>query len=119
MMKKLKKIIIFGPQFFLRPGGAHAVHSLATPMLPGLGFTSVADKQRLKASACSVIHAIRLSLYKSDDPSPTQLAADLEGKLFANIQEQSSARFVRHAKHQIPIVAAEKMKNNYSGILIR
>jgi len=41
-----------------------------------------ADKQRLEAS---VRRAIRLGLYTADDPTPSQLAADMDDNLFANI----------------------------------
>ena len=44
------------------------------------GFTSAADKQRLEAS---VRRAIRLGLYI--DPTPSQLTADWDDNLFANI----------------------------------
>ena len=46
------------------------------------GFTSAANKQRLEAS---VRRAIRLGLYTADDPTPSQLAADMDDNLFANI----------------------------------
>jgi len=46
------------------------------------GSTSMADKQRLGAS---VRRAIRLGLYSADDPTPSQLAADMDDNLFANI----------------------------------
>ena len=47
------------------------------------GSTSAADKQRLEAS---VRHgAIRLGLYTADDRTPSQLAADMDDNLFANI----------------------------------
>jgi len=45
-------------------------------------FTSAADKQRLEAS---VRRAIRLGLYTADDPTPSQLVADMDDNLFANI----------------------------------
>ena len=46
------------------------------------GYTSAADKQRLKAT---VRRAIRLGLYTADDLMPSQLAADMDDNLFANI----------------------------------
>ena len=46
------------------------------------GFTNAADKQRLEAS---VRRAIRLGLYTADDPTPSQLVADMDDNLFANI----------------------------------
>jgi len=46
------------------------------------GFTIAADKQRLEAS---VRRAIRLSLYTANDPTPSQLAADVDDNLFTNI----------------------------------
>ena len=47
-----------------------------------LGFTNAADKQRLEAS---VRRAIRLCLYTADDPTLSQLVADMDDNLFANI----------------------------------
>jgi len=46
------------------------------------GSTSAADEQRLEAS---VRRAIRLGLYSADDPTPSQLAADWDDNLFANV----------------------------------
>ena len=46
------------------------------------GFTRAADKQRLEAT---VRRAIRLGLYTADDLTPSQLAADMDDNLFANI----------------------------------
>ena len=46
------------------------------------GYTSAADKQRLEAT---VRRAIRLGLYTADDLTPSQLAADMDGNLLANI----------------------------------
>ena len=40
------------------------------------------DKQRLVAS---VRRAIRLDLYTADDPTPSQLVADMDDNLFANM----------------------------------
>jgi len=45
-------------------------------------FTSATDKQRLKAS---VRRAIQLGLYTADDSTPSQLVADMDDNLFANI----------------------------------
>jgi len=59
------------------------------------GYTYVA-RQATTQSISSVIHAMRLGLYKSDDPSPTQLAADLEDKLFANILNKNNPQHVLH-----------------------
>jgi len=50
------------------------------------GFTSAADKQRLKAA---VRRAIRLGLYTADDLMPSQLAEDMDDNLFANILNNS------------------------------
>jgi len=47
------------------------------------GSTSAADEQRLEASVRR--GAIRLSLYTADDPTPSQLAADWDDNLFANV----------------------------------
>jgi len=46
------------------------------------GYTSAADKQRLKAT---VRRAIWLGLYTADDLTPSQLAADMDDNLFTNI----------------------------------
>jgi len=46
------------------------------------GFTSATDKQRLETS---VRRAIRLDLYSADDPTPSQVAADMDDNLFTNI----------------------------------
>ena len=46
------------------------------------GFTNAADKQRLEAS---VRRAIWLGLYTADDPTPSELVADMDDNLFANI----------------------------------
>ena len=46
------------------------------------GFTSAADKQRLEAS---IRRAVRSGLYAADDPSFSQLVADMDDNLFANI----------------------------------
>ena len=46
------------------------------------GFTSAADKQRLEAS---VRRDIRLGLYTTDEATLSQLAADTDNNLFANI----------------------------------
>jgi len=45
-------------------------------------FTCAVAKQRLKAS---VRRAIRLGLYTADDPTPSQLVAEMDDNLFANI----------------------------------
>ena len=45
-------------------------------------FTSATDKQRLEAS---VRRAIQLGLYTADDSTPSQLVADMDDNLFANI----------------------------------
>jgi len=47
------------------------------------GFTNAADRQRLEAS--DVQRALRLGLYTADDPTPSQLVADMDDNLFANI----------------------------------
>jgi len=47
------------------------------------GFTSAADKQRLEAS---IQRAVRPGLYAADDPSFSQLVADMDDNLFANIR---------------------------------
>ena len=57
------------------------------------GFTSAADKQRLEAS---VRRAIRLGLYIMDDPTLSQLAADTNDNLFANIQDNP-----HHVRHKL------------------
>jgi len=46
------------------------------------GYTSTANKQRLEAT---VRRAIRLGLYTADDLMLSQLAADMNDNLFANI----------------------------------
>ena len=45
------------------------------------GFTNAADKQRLEAS---VRRAIRLGLYTADDPTPSQLVADMDANILNN-----------------------------------
>jgi len=57
------------------------------------GSTSMADKQRLGAS---VRRAIRLGLYSADDPTPSQLAADMDDNLFANILNNPHRVYVLH-----------------------
>jgi len=47
------------------------------------GFTSAADKQRLEAS---LRRAVRSGLYAADDPSFSQLIADMDDNLFAHIR---------------------------------
>ena len=51
-------------------------------MVDWWGYTSAADKQRLEAT---VRHAIRLGLYTADDLTPSQLAADMDDNLSANL----------------------------------
>jgi len=47
------------------------------------GFTSAADKQRLEAS---IRRAVRSGLYAADDPLFSELVADMDDNLFANIR---------------------------------
>jgi len=47
------------------------------------GFTSAADKQRLEAS---LRRAVRSGLYAADDPLFSELVADMDDNLFANIR---------------------------------
>jgi len=58
------------------------------------GSTSAADKQRLEAS---IRCATRLGLYTADDPTPSQLAADMHDSLFANILNNP-----HHVLHKFP-----------------
>ena len=60
----------------------HALSKLLYASPAWWGFTSATDKQGLEASAR---RAIRLGLYTADNPTPSQLAADVDDNLFTNI----------------------------------
>ena len=61
----------------------------------GFYFTSAADKQPLEAS---VRRAIRLGLYTADDPTPSQLAADVDDNLFTNILHNGCTNYFSQIK---------------------
>jgi len=60
------------------------------------GFTSAADEQRLETS---LRRATRLGFYSADDPRPSQLAADMDGKFDNPCLHTSCATLVMFCTH--------------------
>jgi len=98
-------------------------------MVDWWGYTSAADKQRLEAT---VRRAIRLGLYTADDLTPSQLAADMDDNLFANIlnnpcnvlykllpNNTEHTYYLRPRRHSLSLTVKTNCSNSINRLLFK